>query len=349
MVLTYSNTIFADNRNFKSFEEKVSTLNQNDKKNLFKSYINKSGENQKKFYPYLGYLYYYGIGVEKNVEMGVSIYERSIEEGSQLGYYLLGKHYIETNTDLKKGLSFLLKASDKKSIEATLYIANIYENGIGVEKDSYYALEYYHRASQMGSGEAKFIISQKLISSGDPSNYKKGVSYLIEAANLRYEQACDTLQKLYIIPNKILENNPKNHVKYLMCSADNGNVDAIKKVAEYYSKGYIVMIDNKKSMQYYNEYLRIVDNPKTREEYETYYKAGISFIKFEKYQQSVPIFKTASTGDIAEASKALARIYEGDYLGDPDYEKALDYYTRAKKQGLDTTEEILRIQKYIKK
>lgn len=349
IVLTFSKTVFASESKFQIFEEKISTLNQNDKKELFKSYLNKSGSNKKKLYPYLGYMYYNGIGVEKNTEMGVSIYERAVEEESPLGYYLLGKHYVENNIDFKKGISLLLKAIDKNSIEATLYIANVYENGIGVDKDAYYSLEYYHRASQMGSGEAKFIISQKLISSGDPSNYKKGVGYLIDAANLGNENACDTLQKLYIIPNKILENNPKSHVKYLICSADNGNVEAIKKVADYYSRGYIVMIDNKKAMQYYNKYLTVVKKPKTKEEYETYYKAGIAFIKMERYGQAVEILKTSSTGDVAEASKALARIYEGEYLGKPDYEKSLNYYTKAKKQGIDTTEDILRIQKYIKK
>ena len=50
IVLTFSKTIFAAESKFEIFEEKISTLKQNDKKELFKSYLNKSGSNKKKLY-----------------------------------------------------------------------------------------------------------------------------------------------------------------------------------------------------------------------------------------------------------------------------------------------------------
>lgn len=343
-----STNVFGEAKYFDDFEIEVRKLESKKQQKLFNDYINKNGEDQIKFYPYLGYMYYNGIGVEKNIKMGVNIYERSVEEGSKLGYYLLGKHLLESGTDVKKGLKYILNASDANLLEATLYIAKIYEEGIGIEKDPYYALEYYHRASKRGSGKAKFYIAKKLLESNQHTNYKKGIEYLTDSANLNYEEACDTLQKLYITPNKIIDRDPKKHAKYLICSANNDNVEAIRKVAEYYSKGIIVMVDNKNSYQYYKKYIDIIKNPKSKEELTTYYKAGISFIKFEKYEAAVEVLRTASRGNISEASNALARLYESTYLGKPDYEKAAAFYKVAQNQGIDTTEAILRVQKNMK-
>lgn len=343
-----STNVFGAIKNFDDFEIEVRKLEPKKQQKLFEDYINKSSGDKVKVYPYLGYMYYNGIGVEKNIDMGVNIYQRASEEDSKLGYYLLGKHLVESGKDIEKGLTYIVKASDANVVEATLYIAKIYEEGIGFQKDPYYALEYYHRAAKKGSGKAKFYIAKQLLESGQPTNYKKGMEYLTNSADLNYEEACDTLQKLYMTPNKIVDRDTKKHAKYLICSANNDNVDSIKKVAEYYSKGIILMIDNKRAYQYYKKYINIITNPKSKEELNTYYKAGISFIKFKKYNEAVELLRTASRGDVAEASNALARLYESNYLGKPDYEKALAFYKAAQNQGIDTTEATLRVQKNMK-
>jgi TPR repeat protein len=340
-----STSVLGEDFKFEKFQLEAVKLDRKKQQQLFEKYVQKSAGEKVDVYPYLGYLYYNGIGVEKNIEMGVNIYQRAADEESDLGKYLLGKHLIETGENKDLGLSYIIKSSDSGLSLATLYIAKIYEEGIGFEKDSYYALEYYHRAAKLGSSKAMFFIAKKLLESGQPENYKKGLAYLIDSADLRYEEACDTLQKLYITPNKIIERDSKKHTKYLICSANNDNVSSIKQLAEYYSKGIIVMIDNVNAYKYYSRYVEIIKKPTSKEELNTYYKAGIAFVKVNKYKDSVEILKVASRGNIAEASNSLARLYEFNYLGEPDYDKATLFYTAAQKQGLDTTESLLRIQR----
>lgn len=345
-ILILSFSLISNAKDISDFEKEVSALSFEEQKKLFSKYINNSS-NKNDIYPFLGYMYYHGIGVTKDEKIAVNIYERIIEEGSLNGHFLLGKHLIETSKDIDKGLTHLITASDKGLVEATLFIGKIYAEGIGVNKDEYYSNEYYHRASANGSAEAKFIIAQDLLKSIESPKREKGLKLLQDSAEAGYLDSCRQLKDLYFEKNYIVKQDLKKHFNYLLCLADNDDLESIKKVADYYSTGFIVMINNKEAYKYYNKYIKIVKEPQTVEEQKIYYKAAISYIKSKKYSDAVNILIKLSDKGNAEASNILGKIYESDYLGRTNNEKSLKYYEIAKNQGFKNEEDIIRVKKNI--
>lgn len=346
VILMLAFSLISNAKSISDFDKEVSKLNFEEQKKLFSKYMN-SGSNKNDIYPFLGYMYYHGIGVSKNEKAAVNIYERTVEEGSIKGYFLLGKHLIETSTDINKGLTYLIEASDKGLVEATLYIGKIYKEGIGVNKDEYYSNEYYYKAAADGSAEAKFIIAQDLLKSIESSKKNKGLKILTNSADEGYLEACRQLKDLYLNKNNIVEQDLKKHFNYLLCIADNDDLEAIQKVAEYYATGFIVMVNNKEAYEYYKEYVKLVKDPLSIEEQKNYYKAAIAYIKFKKYYDAVNILVKISEKGHSEASNVLGRLYESGYVGKADNEKSLKYYEIAKSQGFDNEEDILRVKKNI--
>lgn len=346
LMISISLTVNA--KSISEFEEEIKNLSFEEQEKIFYKYMNSSG-NKNETYPFLGYMYYNGFGVTKNTKAAIHIFQRTADEGSKIGHYLLGRHYIENGNDVTKGLNYLIQASDSNLIEATLYIGKIYKEGIGVIQDDYYSSEYYYKAAKIGSTEAKYIIAQDLLKSIEVSKRNKGLAFLTESAEGRYAPACRQLKDLYISKNNIITQDVKKHFTYLLCLADTGDLESIQKVAEYYAKGFIVMINNKLSYNYYNKYVKIVKEPKTEDEIETYYKAAISNIKMKKYNEAVNLLKITSSQGHSESSNVLGRLYESNYLGNPNLKNSLKYYKLANQQGFESEIEVLRLIEKIKK
>lgn len=344
LALVMLSPLISNAKNISDFEEEISKLNFKEQKKIFNKYMNGSG-NEKSIYPLLGYMYYNGYGVSKNTNAAINIYQRLVADDSKVGYYLLGRHYIETNTDISKGLSYLISASDANLVEAALFIGKIYKEGIGVSKDDYYSTEYYYKAAKMGSTEAKFIIAQDLVNSIEVAKIKKGLVLLTEAADNKNSDACRQLKDLYITKNNILKQDANKHFNYLLCLADNGDLESIRTVAEYYSKGIIVMIDNKSAYDYYKKYIIKVTDPKTEEDKDVYYKSAISSIKLKKYSEAVALLKIISAKEHSAASNILGRLYEDDFLGRPNLKLSLKYYELSKEQGFENDNDISRVKK----
>lgn len=312
-----------------------------------RAYFNKTSErvsqNEKLLIP-LGYLYYYGYGTIQDKTTALNIFKRAAESGDDMGLYLLGKDYVENVKDTKTGLSYLLKSADAGNYFAAEYIAKLYGDGVYVKADEYYSLEYYHMAAKLGSADAVFTIAQKLLSSGDASNYPKGIEYLSRAGEMKHLEACKTLSKLYITENTIVQIDPKKHVISLICAADGGDLDSIKELADYYSRGIIVMIDNNKAVRYYEKYLELSRAQKLKVDNDIYYKTGVAQIAGKSYKKGVDNLKIAAKSGHAESAQTVARIYENGYGIEQDYYQSLIFYKMAQKYGIDTSADIVRVQ-----
>lgn len=322
----------------------VKRYSEEQQKDYFDFNLKKLSKSEKSL-PLVGWLYYNGIGTPVDKATAFNMYKRAAINNLPLGQYLLGKYYIEDLGNFKEGLSWLLKAADSKEDQAALYIAQLYSDGKYVAKDDYFALEYYHLAAKLGSSEASFNIAEKLLSSGDASNYEKGLEYLLFAAKNNNLQACNTLAKLYITENVFVEIDPKKHIMYTSCAANNGDLTAIRTIADYYTRGYIVSIDNQQAAKYYEKYINSIGmEPRNQDDIDLFYEAGLAEFTNGDYKKSVDYFKIASKSGKAEAANTLGRMYENANGVKIDLKIALDYYKLAQKNGLDTSESITRVQ-----
>jgi len=329
---------------FTKMSTQVKRYSEEKQREYFEDTLRKLSKNDKEL-PIVGYLYYNGIGTPPDKATAFNMYKRSANGNSKLGQYLLGKYYVEDLNDFKAGLAWLLKSADAEEPLAALYIAQLYSDGKYVAKDEYFALEYYHLAAKLGSSEAAFNIAEKLLSSGDATGYEKGLQYLTYAADNKNLQACNTLAKLYITKNLFVPIDPKKHIIYTSCAANEGDLTAIRTIADYYTRGYIVSIDNEQATKYYERYISLIGNaPNNQDDIDLFYEAGLSEYTNGDYRKAVEFLKVAAKSGKAEAADALGRMYENANGVKVDLNSALDYYKMAQKNGLDTSESIVRVQ-----
>lgn len=344
--LLMSSAVFASSEGdkFLKMTNDVKRYSEDMQKEYFDTVLKKISKSEKQL-PFVGYLYYNGIGITPDKTTAFNMYKRSANEGSTLGMYLLGKYYIEDLNKFKEGLSWLLKSADGEESLAALYIAQLYNDGKYVAKDEYFALEYYHLAAKLGSTDASFFIAEKLLSSGDHSGYAKGLEYLNYAAKNQNLQACNTLAKLYITKNIFVEIDPKKHIMYTACAAKNGDLTAIRTIADYYTRGYIVPIDNDQAAKYYEQYIKSIGkSPNSKEDIDLFYEAGLVEYAKSDNKKAVEFLRIAAKAGHGGAANTLGRMYENGNGVKIELNSALEYYQLAQKNGLDTSESIARVQ-----
>ena len=116
-----------------------------------------------------GYMYYAGIGAEKNEEKGLFWLDQSAGIGESV--LALAQHYERgaTEAEKKKGLEILLRAHEQQlaylfdeDTPAELYelTARFYEQGIGTEADTEKAVFYYEKAMDEGSAYAALKLGE---------------------------------------------------------------------------------------------------------------------------------------------------------------------------------------------
>ena len=109
----------------------------------------------------LGYAYQHGIGVEKNTQKAMSLYQKSIDQGSasaksNLGYlYLMGEGVTK---DYPRAMKLFHEASEANDIGGTINLAVMRFNGLGCDRDSNAAFSLIEKAVELGSEQAKELL-----------------------------------------------------------------------------------------------------------------------------------------------------------------------------------------------
>ena len=115
-------------------------------------------------YGYMGLAYELGEGVEKNTAQMCKWYDLAIKSGQnwcgwRLGKYLadLDQHYLALDA-----LMIAAKSSGFKE-EASLLLGEMFENGLGVDKNIKNAIEYYKNAALgISSGQQALVALERL-------------------------------------------------------------------------------------------------------------------------------------------------------------------------------------------
>lgn len=139
----------------------------------------------------VGYMYYYGIGTNRNSAEGINWCKKAADKGNhdaqiRVGrmlmnenrrdeaakYYLMGENYVrlsalnqndlgviyfyvlKENRDVDKAIKYWQSAADAKNVSAMVNLGDIYSIGKDVEKNSSEAARYYKMAADNGHKEA---------------------------------------------------------------------------------------------------------------------------------------------------------------------------------------------------
>lgn len=289
----------------------------------------------------VGIANYNGYGVKKDESTAISIFNKAASMKYGPAYTMLGKHFIERENDISKGLEYLVKAIDLRDGDAAYYIGRMYDLGTKVEKNDYYAVKYYSDGAKLGNSDASYNIGRKMITSGDSGNFDKGISYLKRAANSKHKQACIDLSKIFSTKNNFVRENPREHIIYLNCAAVEGDSASQKALADYYRTGTIVNADDNKASYYYDLYIR--QNPSDKDP-QLYFYAGAVNMRIGNPSNAITYFEIASNLGHIEASYTLARLYENGYGVKKDLRTSLNLYKKAQEGGKDSVDDILRVE-----
>ena len=105
----------------------------------------------------LGYCYQHGFGLEIDLAKAIAWFEKAAAQGHARAQVNLGRLYDEPGPerDLRKAIAYYTQAAEQDNAAALNNLGVCYMQGHGVLKDPGKAREFYERAIQLGSDEAR--------------------------------------------------------------------------------------------------------------------------------------------------------------------------------------------------
>lgn len=173
---------------------------------------------------YLGQMYRDGLGVEKNTERAVQLFEQAegahnTEATTTLGRMLLYGDGITQNAEL--GVEYLKKAAHAGDANALFELGEAYSEGIGVERELTYAFGFYLMGALKGDMRSQHKLGLAYYNGrGTPQDYSEALRWLKRSANQGYVWAQVDLGDIYAL-NKRLYNPVEAYGWYSIIAAYN--------------------------------------------------------------------------------------------------------------------------------
>jgi TPR repeat protein len=202
----------------------------------------------------LGNCYAEGKGVTQNMEQAVSWWQRSAEGGNAKAQYYLGKAYLDgsgVKHDAQKAIDWLTQSAESGNQDAQFLIGKMYHEGYVVAQDQELTRDWLTRAADNGHTDAINLLGIiNTIYKESTMVRQDSIEALTEKAKqgdpgAEYELGVDYESGAY---SEDAGPNPKQALYWLNMAANNGNLHAMKTLAEIYSGGLLgVKKDQKKA------------------------------------------------------------------------------------------------------
>lgn len=138
------------------------------------------------------------------------------------------------------------------NIDAMKRIADYFYDGINVKKDYIIAAKWYEKASKLGDIRSKIRIGDMYVEGkGVAQNVECAIQYYEEAANLGFVPAITNILDLYSVGFLKKDVRFDTWFKKLQNLANYGNIEAIKRIANYYYDGINVKKDYTAAAKWY--------------------------------------------------------------------------------------------------
>lgn len=246
----------------------------------------------------LGDACFYGINRSTNLELAYTYYKQAADLDNPVGYFNMGHYFIAKN-DIKQALINYEKARAFEYSPASIVLAKLYREGLGVKKNKGKAFKYLLSAARLNDPDAFNAVAEC---------YEKGIGTKKDPQKAfeLYQKSADLNNPtgqlhvgLHHMQEKPYQKNPEEAFRWLDKAATNGEKAAMRLLMDTYRLGKHAYF-KKKSLGYLQE---------------------MSFY----YQEQL-----AKVKDI-EALKAVAKVYyEGNAVTKRNYEKAAFYYLALK-------------------
>lgn len=220
----------------------------------------------------VSYCYLKGDGVKKDEKLAFQWCQEAANEGDLFSQFNLGTYYengIGTEQDYPQAFEYYKKAALRGDYDGQFGLGRCYVLGIGTKKDPKKGEKWLNKAAANGHQNANMLLSQmahhfqqpeksslhlkkaaasgsllaKVLSLGQGETSQENLEKFMEETQLT---PLSQLQELPVEPQLLLANlylyeggtkkQVKNIVKLLIPLAEEGNLDAIRKLAMFYTK-----------------------------------------------------------------------------------------------------------------
>lgn len=139
------------------------------------------------YYPYnknwiqceLGYLYYNGIGCEKNYKISFSYFLKSANQGNAIALWYIGVMYqygLGTSINAEEAFQYYKKSAEEGNLYGMQYLANCYDTGFGVAKNEIEAFNWYLKAANAGNNDSySYVAKAYFYGIGTTVNYENSL------------------------------------------------------------------------------------------------------------------------------------------------------------------------------
>lgn len=314
--------------------------------------------------------YFYGQGIERNIETAFTYYKKAADLNNPVGYFNVGKYFMEKQ-QYKEAGEYFSRAMALGYTKAAIQLSDMYLNGLGYRKNKKKAFKMLSQAVEQNDINALHQLGIfHLQGIGCKKNETNALKYFELSSENKIAAGMYHLGCLYLDAKQI-KKDFENGFFWLDKAAENGDVKAMRRLIGLYHDSHIHL--KKKSLLYlqemefyYKELLaRTLDVDALLEVAFTYYE-GNAFAKvnYEKsmkyfselrrldhtkgylgmglsylygrgievdYEKAKEMLEVAATRNDIEAMNALGDIYRLGYGVDLNYQRAKDYYFEAAK------------------
>ena len=301
-----------------------------------------------KLRPYLQYrigkMYLYGCGTDKEPYTAFKWLEKSAMADNKYAQHTLGNMYcygIGTEKNLSKAFDFYSKASRKGMPYSDYALAQMYYYGNGVEQNEKLAHEHYSKslsAFLMYDKDDKLLYKighMYYAGLGADVDKPKSLKYLIKSAEQGNMQAKRIVAQ-ELISGEYIPQDIQRGINMLTECADKGDTSAAYKLGKIYLKGEYLPQDYDKAEKYLSA--AVTDNNR-----DAMYQLAKLYMTDKKYEikKAIELFGTIADKNMW-ASYWLGRIYLfGEEGIAPDREKAVEWLTKSASEGNEYAEKLL--------
>lgn len=291
----------------------------------------------------LGVCYKNGEGIEQNSNKALELFQRAIGQGNNAAWAYLGICYqygIGVKQDWKKAIDLYREGEKKGDNVAIFNLGFCFEKGIGIEQDWSKAIDLYQQAAKQGFSAAMINLGICYEKGiGIEQDWSKASDLYRQAAKQGDSRALVKLGLCY--ENGIEVNQDWNKAVDLYQKAvKKGNSDAMARLAFCYQKGLGIEQDWGKAIDLYHQAVKHGDSAVMVYLGSCYQKGeGVE----QDFNKAVDLYQKATEQDDSTAMVSLAFCYQRGLGIEQDWGKAINLYHQAVKHGDSTAMFILGI------
>ena len=243
-------------------------------------------------------------------------------------YRTIAMNYFEgdgVRQDFTKAMEFYQKAAELGDAAALNAIGDMYSLGLGTEKNDQTAFEYYMKAADAGDPQGIYNVGLCYETHrGVAKNQSTALKYYKQAADLGVVDAMNKMADYYSRSNRY-----SDAIDYYQKAADTGNAYALRRLGDMYFIG-ATKTNYALALDYYRKAAEKGDQEALISLGDCYYYGtGVD----QNYSMALGYYQKVNDLQDAEILSNIADCYYNGIGTNVDYEKAFEYYQKAAEFG----------------